>query len=484
MTSLHEERNEQKRWRLRPERADLAPRIARQLEMEFAPAEVIARQQGTVLSRLAMFAARAAPYWTEVFIHHNIDPRELARLDALALLPVLSKQDLIRHNSALRARPLPPGERLFGWTSSSGTTGRPARVMHSARSNFMFTLLRQRQYRWHRLDPMGVFASIRLPSQLPHQHGKPLADGLTGRQPAWRYAGSLCETGPYLFFGVTNPVEQQLEWLAQEKPNYLETYSESLEHLVLACEGDWPASSVSKVQAISEQLTASMRKRIEQTTGASVEQSYGLNEIGLVGARCASGRYHVYIDHCVVEVVDENGQPCDHGTVGRLVVTSLTNAAMPLFRYDTGDLAMAVSGTCPCGRTLPSFGAIAGRYSRIAYLPEGTLSAAGALRDALEALPAMVLGNLRQFQIHQYRDRSFELRVLAVGMMPAEFEERLRKAWSAATADAYPLHIVRVDSIARSPGGKFQDFTSDFMPRPDTEQERPPAKGKDGNGDS
>ena len=45
---------------------------------------------------------------------------------------------------------------------------------------------------------------------------------------------------------------------------------------------------------------------------------------------------------------------------------------MPLIRYDTGDLAQAVEGPCPCGRTLPSFGEIAGRYRRFAGLPDHT----------------------------------------------------------------------------------------------------------------
>jgi phenylacetate-CoA ligase len=466
-TTLSEEQEEQRRWRLRPAYAALAPRIARQLALEFAPQEDIAAWQGRRLSRLAVSAADNSPYWGALFRGRGFDPKLLADLDALESLPVLSKQELIRHNSALRAQRLPPGERVFGWTSSSGTTGRPARVLHSVRSNFMFTLLSQRQHRWYRLDPMGKLASIRLPSQMPHQHGRALADGETGRRPAWRYSGTLCETGPYVYFGVTNPVERQLEWLAREKPQYLQSYSETLEHLVFACEGRWPAPSLRKLQAISEQLTASMRKRIEETVGASVEQSYGLNEIGVVGARCSAGNYHVYPDHSVVEIVDDDGRRCTPGVVGRIVVTPIVNAAMPLFRYDTGDLAVAAQGACPCGRTLPWFGNIVGRYSRIAYLPEGTLPQAGALRAALEALPPAITHNVRQFQIHQYRDRSFELRVLAAGPLAPAFEQRMRAAWTAATADAHPLRIVMVEAIARSPGGKFQDFTSDFMPRAD-----------------
>jgi len=442
------------------------------IDAEFAPSPTLAAWQGSRLSRIGIFAAENVPYWGKLFGEQNIDPRSLTDTASLEALPVLSKQELLRNSSQLRARRLPQGERVFGWTASSGTTGQPARVLHSTASNFMFTLLRQRQYRWHRLDSMGKFASIRLPGQLPMRAAREglLPDGATGYRTAWRYAGALFNTGPYVYFGVTNSVERQLEWLATQSPQYLEAYSETLEHLVFACDGIWPVSSIRKLQAISEQLTPSMRRRIETTVGVPIEQSYGLNEIGLVAARCAAGRYHVHIDHCLVEIVDEQGRRCAPGASGRVVVTSLTNTAMPLFRYDTGDMAMAVDGPCACGRTLPSFGDLVGRYSRIAYLPEGTLPQVGALREALETVPPAIVRNLRQFQIHQFRDRSFELRLIVAGPLPPAFEQSVRAAWLASGQGIYPLRIAIVDAIQRSPGGKYQDFTSDFMPRADSDE--------------
>ncbi|MEQ1775856.1 MAG: AMP-binding protein [Burkholderiales bacterium] len=480
MTSLTEEHEEQRRWRFRPEKRNMAPQIARLVDGEFTPPAMLAAQQGEGLSRMALFASSSVPYWSALFRERGIDPKILHDVGELERLPVLNKLELARHNPRLRARRLPPGERVFGWTASSGTTGQPAKVLHSVRSNLMFTLLRQRHYRWHRMDPEATFASIRLPSQLPIARGEaPLANGITGRRPAWRYASAFFETGPYIFFSVTNPIERQLEWLAEECPHYLETYSETLEHLVFACEGRWPAPSIRKLQAISEQLTPSMRRRIEATAGVAIEQSYGLNEIGLVGVRCAGGRYHVHAEHCVVEIVDEDGRRCAPGATGRVVVSTLTNAAMPLFRYDTGDMAAAVQGPCPCGRTLPAFGDLAGRYSRIAYLPQGTLALVGALREALETIPPLTARHLRQFQIHQFRDESFELRLLTAGALPPEFETRIRVAWTAATNDKHSLRIVLVDVIHRSPGGKFQDFTSDFMPNADSDNVPPPATGAD-----
>jgi len=173
----------------------------------------------------------------------------------------------------------------------------------------------------------------------------------------------------------------------------------------------------------------------------------------------------VHSEHCIVEIVDYEGRRCRPGQSGRIVVTGLSNLAMPLLRYDTDDVAEAGEGPCPCGRTLPSFGRIVGRYSRIAYLPEGTLGYVGALRDALEKMPAELVADLRQFQVHQFRDGRFELRLRSVAPLAAQVGQRIEAAWQAATEGKdLPLDVVEVDEIARPPSGKYQDFTSDFVP--------------------
>ena len=49
----------------------------------------------------------------------------------------------------------------------------------------------------------------------------------------------------------------------------------------------------------------------------------------------------------------------------KLIVTNLYNEAFPIIRYEIGDLASPVSGTCSCGRTLPLMSKVVGRVSDI-----------------------------------------------------------------------------------------------------------------------
>ena len=315
---------------------------------------------------------------------------------------------------------------------------------------------------------------IRIAGQLPRgDDRRELADGETSRLPAWLNVGGDFATGPFLGFNVTNSPDAQIAWLREHKPDYLVTFSELLEHLAFAAGDEKPAESLKGLLSISDQMTSDMLARIERSFSVPARQNYGLNEIGLVAARCEAGRYHVHTENCHVEIIADNGRACAPGEVGRLVVTGLKNWAMPLFRYDTDDLARASDGPCPCGRTLPTFLDIVGRYSRIAFLPEGTLGWVGELRKAIEETPIELVRDLRQFQIHQYRDNSFELRLLSRGPIAEAFEKRLQAAWSAAAPLDQSLVIKSVEAIARAPGGKFQVFTSDFMPSPKDGEARP-----------
>jgi phenylacetate-CoA ligase len=67
-------------------------------------------------------------------------------------------------------------------------------------------------------------------------------------------------------------------------------------------------------------------------------------------------------DHFLVEVVDpETLAPVPDGTVGELVVTTLTREAFPVIRYRTRDLASVTRAPCGCGRTLARMSRVKGR---------------------------------------------------------------------------------------------------------------------------
>jgi phenylacetate-CoA ligase len=73
-----------------------------------------------------------------------------------------------------------------------------------------------------------------------------------------------------------------------------------------------------------------------------------------MGIDCeARAGIHVWDDHYLVEIVDPaSGAVQPDGTLGELVVTTLTRQGLPLVRYRTHDLTRVRSrARCACGRT-------------------------------------------------------------------------------------------------------------------------------------
>lgn len=468
-TTLAVEQAEQRRWKLRPNYSDIAW-YDMLVEREFmTPEQHHARESGE-LREIIKFAAEQVPYYRKLFADLGISADDIRGPEDLPMLPVLTRSDTQEHGERLRAGRLPEGHKISRETTTSGSTGQPVTILHSALSGMMFALLKQRQLRWARFDPMGRLAMIRPPQDLPSSSdGERLGEGETIQLNSWAVqVGAYFESGQVLGFSTRNSLESQMDWLEHHRPDYLLGQSAELEHLALGFQ-DRPAfDCLQAILAVTQQLMPEMQQRIERTFSAPVYENYGFNEIGIVATRCREGgRYHVNTEHCLVEIVDDEGNPCAPGRRGHLLATTLTNLAMPLLRYDSGDMAEAVDGPCPCGRTLPAFGAIHGRYRRIADLPENTFEFWSALRRALGDMPEELSKPMRQYQVHQCRDGSYELRLVTADDLAPAFHERIRKEWEATGApEPPPLKILVVDRIPRPPGGKFQDFTSDFTPPP------------------
>jgi phenylacetate-CoA ligase len=107
------------------------------------------------------------------------------------------------------------------------------------------------------------------------------------------------------------------------------------------------------------------RGKIERGLGIDAFDYYGLTEIGpTIASECEKkAGIHWVEDHILIEVIHpETKERCRPGEAGVLVMTHLTQEAMPMIRYWTNDLASLTTEKCSCGRTHGrSAGGILGR---------------------------------------------------------------------------------------------------------------------------
>lgn len=334
----------------------------------------------------------------------------------------------------------------------------------------------QRQFRWFRYDPNETMAWIRDSEALQvAPDNRPLNEGETLQGPSWPGLGTFFVTGPYIAFSLTNSPESKIAWLERHKPAYIRAFASELEHLAFAFQGREPLPGLKSFRSVGEPLTEGMRNRIESAFGIPVYTSYGLNELGWIATKCVEGgRYHIHSERCIVEIVREDGTPCDPGEYGQVLITLLDNLTMPLIRYNSGDIAQATAGQCPCGRTLPTMGEIVGRAAAITAMPAQILLQVEKLRHAMDILPDNLAEGVRGYQIHHHKSGDLELKVLAAAALSGEFKEYFYRAWKAIQVadpeeDAVRGNILikEVEHLPRvAASGKFHYLTSDLMLNP------------------
>ncbi len=115
----------------------------------------------------------------------------------------------------------------------------------------------------------------------------------------------------------------------------------------------------------AEPWSEQMRQEIEARLGLRAFDHYGLSEItgpGVAGECVQQQGLHLNEDHFIPEIIDPaSGERLPDGTVGELVLSSVTKEALPLLRYRTGDLTYLLREPCACGRTTTRMGRVLGR---------------------------------------------------------------------------------------------------------------------------
>jgi len=154
-----------------------------------------------------------------------------------------------------------------------------------------------------------------------------------------------------------------------------------------------------------------------------------------------------------VEILDESGQPCRHGEVGRVVVTDLHNFAMPLVRYVIGDYA-EVGAACTAGRGLPSLRRVLGRRRNMVVFPDGRRHwpVTGFRQFASVA-------RIDQYQLIQHTRDEIEVRLVSPAILGREEFQELGAIITDALGHRFRLRFRQMPGpLPRTSGGKFEEF--------------------------
>ena len=238
---------------------------------------------------------------------------------------------------------------------TSGTTGRPVRIMLS-RKDWHETFYEQFM---HFRCGYGLVEDDVL--FVPFNYGLYLA--WWGFQTAMEKAGLMIIPGGGQ--SSRDRLRSALDWGATAicgTPSYLLYLAETARKNGI----DLPGSVIGKMVAAGEPGASipSTKKAMESQWGAECFDDIGSTEISNFGYECIKHKgTHVVEAMFLAEVLDPATlAPLADGEIGELVLTNLSCVSTPLIRYRTRDLVRFNRATCACGRTnLRLDGGILGR---------------------------------------------------------------------------------------------------------------------------
>jgi phenylacetate-CoA ligase len=342
------------------------------LENEWLPRPQIATQQFIKLRALLQFVEQQCPFYTDRIRSCGLNPKEMKSIDDFSRMPLLTRTDLQDDFDFLCARTLPKGTREAGEMGTTGSTASPVKVLLTSTTVAFWNACCMRDFIWSDLDPRGKLLSLR------HFPGNPQTARSPGghESPDWGAPITyLFSTGPCFLMDVRMDLENQLALLLRTDPDYLLSFPSNLELLgQMLSQAGQKLTRLKQICTMSEVLPDLVRQNIESLFSARVWDLYSAREVGYIASQCPSGfGYHVYDENVLVEILDDDGNPCVPGQPGKVVVTSLMNYGLPLIRYDIGDYAGTIEGPCPCGRNLSRLSHIIGRQRGQLIKPDGQI---------------------------------------------------------------------------------------------------------------
>jgi phenylacetate-CoA ligase len=311
----------------------------------------ISEEERTVkLKHLLQRVMQGSPFYQEKFRMEGIDIGQINTLQDITKLPLTTKEEL-RDAYPLGLQAV-SDEKIVRIHSSSGTTGSPVIIPYTKNDVEVWADMMMRCYR---------LAGLTNQDRIQITPGYGLWTAGIGFQAGAELLGAMAvPMGP----GNT---EKQLQMMLDLKSTALASTSS---YALLLAEEISKRGLKGKINLKvgiigSERWSPKMRARIEDELGIDTYDIFGLTEIygpGIALDCSLHDGLHYWSDHLLFEIIDPvTGESLPDGTLGELVITTLTKEGAPLIRYRTRDLTRILPKPCKCGCPFPRIDRLLGR---------------------------------------------------------------------------------------------------------------------------
>ncbi|NRB59122.1 MAG: phenylacetate--CoA ligase family protein [Winogradskyella sp.] len=208
--------------------------------------------------------------------------------------------------------------------------------------------------------------------------------------------------------------------------------------------------------AFSEYLNDYTKKTLSKHLSTPVLSRYSSEEVGIIAQQTLESPDNFIINHAsyYVEVLKfDVDEPVKTGELGRIVVTDLFNYAMPIIRYDTGDIAKC----CFNSEGIMEFERIEGRKMDIIYDSKGEVISSYVVYTKVFKYYHL----LKQYQFIQHGKKEYEVKLNLQGTV-FDYEDELITNIKSDFGDDANVKITYVNEIPPLSSGKRRKVINNY----------------------
>ncbi len=411
------------------------------MKSQWWPESKLRHYQFKKLCNIIHYAYYHVPYYRRLFDQNGIKPEDIRSLTDIDRIPVLEKEDIRLHHKEMVARTkfVP----ILYRCNSSGTTGKPITLYRNLDNVGFEHALIMRQYAWGGIQPWERIATLR---------GELIADGKIEKEQYWTFSSAENRLVMSSYHISEDTVESYVNALKRFNPAAIDGYPSSLYALAKLMLERNIRIPLKAVFTSSETLLTSQKQVIEYVFACRAIDYYGMAERVAAIHTCEYGQYHIIPEYGYVELIN-----CDNndGDYYEIIGTSLTNFAMPLIRYRTGDIIKIPENPdyCPCCRNYPVVEKIIGRMDDYIVTPSGKLI--GRLDHIFKGI-----SNVIQAQLFQPDREHIVLRIVPDKSYREQDGKNILNNLEKRLGEKMLFEIERLSDIPRGGRGKFKSVVS------------------------
>jgi phenylacetate-CoA ligase len=358
------------------------------------------------------------PYYKRTFDAIGLLPKDIQSIDDIQKIPILTKEIIRREGEDLLAKNT--DFRYVKSGKTGGTTGAPTRIYKDTEDRSLTWAAYYRWYQW-----MGVSLGDK---EITFWGAKTITKGQSFT--SWlkdNLLRLLFNKRAINSFDINNDrLPNIIDKLNKVKPVIIKGYLSSLLRIAEYINDNEIVLSFrpKAISTTTETLLPNHREILKRAFRAEVFDQYGCGEVGSIAFECEQHTgLHITSEHVIVEVLDSENKPIME-TSGRLVVTNLDNFAMPILRFENGDVSTLVGGRCSCGIEHLRLKSIDGRTVDTIILKDGE-SVHGVFFTTLLFELNILSSDVSRFQVYQNFPGKVQIRFEAKFRLPADKERAL-----------------------------------------------------------